>query len=347
MMVIFGNRQILYTAVFRAIIRAIFVTFPGFMAVLLTVTLSMGMAAYASAAGLGTRDQNPLLQRFYLPTLNPSENSGWQSSHLFLATNTYQRDASPSEFLEMDVEMYRYDLSIGYQWDQWRLTATTALISYQSGALDEVIDSFHQFFNLPEGGRPNNPNDRINLDYRKNGLVVFSQDFRDSGLGDLAISLSKKIWATDTAATEISVGVELPAGELSVYGDNSGVDTAFWITHNWIINPTMSVFGLLGRSYLETGGIFNDQIKDYVKFLQFGCEYRITEQVSAVVQFDFHSPIIKDSTLNALGKSAQIQTGFKVSDWVEGYDVDLFVSEDIKIGSAPDVSFGLGFTKRY
>ena len=58
------------------------------------------------------------------------------------------------------------------------------------------------------------------------------------------------------------------------------------------------------------------------------------------MQFDLHSKTIDDSDLDAFGNSLQIQLGLGFLNLIEDHRLDLFFSEDIKVGSAPDISFG-------
>jgi len=287
------------------------------------------------------------LQKIYLPTLSASDNPGWQFSHLAVATNTYQKEIETSEFLIMDVELYRYEFSLGYQWDDWRVTAKTPIISFQSGALDSVIDQFHDLLQLPEGGRRLTANDKINLVYMRNGLVVFSQDFRDSGLGDIAVSLTRHISQQNNITSEISIGVEIPTGNRAVFGGGGGIDYALWLTHIRELNPSVMVYGLFGLSYLDANEFVEQFQTKSVSFSQVGIEYSFTHSIIFILQLDMHSAIIKDSALNAFGSSLQMQGGFKLKSWLKHYDVDFFVAEDIKVGSSPDVAFGMRFVKKH
>ena len=314
---------------------------------MLTASLSCG----AFASGLSTRDQNPLLQSYYLPTISGfgglELEQGWQSSQSLFVTNTFQREIDGNENLTMDAEIYRYEFSIAYQWDLWRVNATVPLIFYRHGQLDIVIEEFHELFHLPDGGRPGNPDNRINLRYYRNGQTLFFQRFRDSGLGDIAISVTRELFPTESAATSVSFGVEAPTGELSIFGDGEAIDYGLWLTHERLIIPDLSLYGMIGWSFLDTAGVLGKYVNKRVRVIQLGGEYRLSPKIFALLQLDIHSAIVKDSALDSLDDSMQAQFGIKIKQWVAHYDIDLFFSEDIQVGSAPDITFALRVARTY
>ena len=60
-----------------------------------------------------------------------------------------------------------------------------------------------------------------------------------------------------------------------------------------------------------------------------------------------HSETVEDSELTAFGNSMQIQIGLGFLNFPGKHRLDLFFSEDILVGSAPDISFGLRLTRAY
>lgn len=299
------------------------------------------------ASGFNTRDQNPLLQSYYLPSIAILEREGWQSFHSLFITNTYQRETGGNENLTMDAEIYRYEFSIAYQWDLWRLTATVPLIFYSGGKLDSAIEDFHELFYFPDGGRPDNPDNRIDLRYDRNGQTLFFQQFRDNGLGDIVISLTRELFSGKGAATSVSFGVEAPTGELSIFGREEAIDYGIWLSHERLIIPDLSLYGMIGWSLLDTAGVLGKYVNERVQVIQFGGEYRFSPKIFALLQFDIHSAIVKDSALDSLDDSMQMQVGIKLRQWITHYDVDLFFSEDVLVGSAPDITFGLRVARTY
>ena len=65
------------------------------------------------------------------------------------------------------------------------------------------------------------------------------------------------------------------------------------------------------------------------------------------LQFDFHSQTIEHSELKAFGNSLQAQFGLGFLQLFGEHRLDFFFSEDILVGSAPDISFGLRLSRAY
>ena len=76
-----------------------------------TIAFVTGVLVFTSsdaantAAGLATRDLNPILQPIYLPAYTPYGTSdGWRIDHSFFVTNTSQVENKGDENLTIDVE---------------------------------------------------------------------------------------------------------------------------------------------------------------------------------------------------------------------------------------------------
>lgn len=297
-----------------------------------------------AAAGFATRDLNPILQPIYLPTLAPaSEENGWLLAHSLYITNTLQEKSKSGESLVIDAENYRYELGLSYRKDNWLTQVNIPFMANRGGELDGLIDGWHDFFGLPEGDRDDFPKDDINIEYVRDGVVEYSQDESSSGLGDLSIALGHQL--TDGPA--YFVGIELPTGSESDYSGNEAIDLAIWVTHEKQIDAEMTIYGLLGLSFPADDGSLEGLIVDEIWVAQAGLDYRFNDNLIGTVQFDFHSETIEDSDLKAFGNSLQIQLGLGFLQLFENHRLDLFFSEDIMVGTAPDVTFGARLIREF
>ena len=301
----------------------------------------------AATIGLATRDQNPMLQAYYLPGVGYSTQPGWQFTHSLFITNTYQTEGINNETLVIDVENYRYDFSIAYQQNDWRLSAKIPLIFNQSGSLDGLIEDWHDFWGLPGGGRNANPNDQINIEYIKNGQTIFLQNQADNDVGDIEVSLSYRISGDEKKSTEVSLGIELPTGSVETNSGNEATDVAIWLSHERTATELTSLYGLIGYSRLGKGGQLSEQLTSGTWVAQLGAEHHFTSNITGILQFDMHSALIKDSALKAFGNSLQMQAGLQFGKLIPNHDMVLFFSEDILAGSAPDITFGVRVSRGY
>jgi len=312
-----------------------------FVVGMLTVT---GSHAANTAAGLATRDLNPILQPIYIPAYTPfGSGDGWRIDHSVYITNTSQRETKGDEFLDLDIENYRYELGLRYRKDNWLGQVNAPFIANRGGELDGVIDTWHDSLGLPGGDRDKFPNNDINVEYSRDGQVEYSQDKSSSGLADISIALGYQL----TEGTRYFVGIELPTGSESDYSGNEAVDYATWLTHQTSINDEMSVYGLVGVSFPGDDGNLQGLLVDEIWVAQLGTQYFFNDGLAGTIQLDWHSKVIDDSDLTAFGDSLQIQLGLGFLKLFDDHRLDLFFSEDIKVESAPDITFGLRLAREF
>ena len=308
------------------------------------ILVCTGSHAANTAAGLATRDLNPVLQPIYIPAYTPfGSSNGWRIDHSVYVTNTSQLESAGDEYLALDVENYRYELGLRYRRDNWFGQVNIPMIANRGGELDGAIDDFHDLFGLPDGDRKDLPKDDINVEYIRDGKVEYSQDKSSSGLADISLALGYQL----TEATRYFVGIELPTGSESDYSGNEAVDFATWLTHETLINAELSIYGLLGVSFPGDDGNLQGLLVDEIWVAQLGTQYFFNDGIAGTVQLDWHSQVIDGSDLTAFGDSLQIQLGLGFLKLFDNHRLDLFFSEDIKVESAPDISFGIRLAREF
>ncbi|MCP4187202.1 MAG: DUF3187 family protein [Gammaproteobacteria bacterium] len=297
--------------------------------------------AHAASFGLNTRDQNPMLQAYYLPSIDMQQHEGWHVSHSVYVTNTFQQESRGNENLIIDVENYRYDLSLAYQTKNWRVSTKLPFIANEGGSFDDLIEDWHDFFGLPEGGRNSNPNDQINMSYTRNGNTIFQQNQSNSDIGDIALAFNYRLSHDEHGSTEIGLGLELPSGSIDSHSGNEAIDIAFWFGKARKLSEHAAFYGLFGVSIPGKGGPFEDYLKDHIWLGQFGGEYNLYPDITGILQLDMHSATLRNTELKAFGNSVQMQFALQFSNWFDNFHIDLFFSEDISVKTAPDITFGL------
>jgi hypothetical protein len=301
----------------------------------------------AAPVGLKTRDQNPMFQAYYLPSIDISLHQGWQTTHSVYLTNTFQNNRQGNETLLIDVENYRYDFSIAYQQDKWRLSATVPFIFNEGGSFDDAIEGWHDLFGLPQGGRTSRPHDQLDIIYTKNGQTFFSQTQATNDIGDIAVSLSYSLASSNKNLSVISLAVDLPTGSEKNISGNEAVDVALSLGQAYRPSKLTRLYGLFGVSLPGQGGQLKQLQASTVWASQIGLEHQFYPDWSAVLQLDAHTAFINGSQLSELGNSLQIQIGLRVEQVTQHHDIDLFFSEDILVGSAPDITVGIRLYRNY
>jgi len=317
-----------------------------------TKTLGFLLLLYASQAlaapvGLNTRDQNPMFQAYFLPSIDLNSHQGWQVSHSVYLTNAFQSNQQGNETLILDVENYRYDFSIAYQKKKLRLSATLPLIFNEDGIFDDAIEDWHDFFGLTQGGRTSRPHNKLGITYTRNGETFFSQTNATNDIGDIAVSLSYSLSDSNKNFSTFSLAIDLPTGSEKNISGNGAVDTALWLSQAYRASKLTRLYGLYGISLPGKGGQLERLRKSTVWVGQIGLEQQLYPGWNAILQFDAHTAFIEGSQLRALGHSLQVQIGLRVMKITEHHDIDLFFSEDILVGSAPDITIGVRLYQNY
>ncbi len=314
------------------------------------VALAAGLLSIAlgpaplTAAGLATRDLNPMLQPLFLPTNTQfSDEDGWRIDHSLFVTNTLQENSKSGESLVIDVENYRYQLDLGYRENNWRGWLSLPLTSNDTGELDRVIEDWHDLFSLPQGKRDEFPRDKIDIEYVRDGIVEYSQTESSNGIGDIALALGYQA----RSGVVYFAGIELPTGSESDFSGNEAVDFATWLTAQTRVDSQVTVYGMLGLGFPGDDGKLKDLLADHIWAGQIGIEYRFDDDLVGILQFDAHSRTLKHSDLKPFGNSLQMQLGLGFANLFDDHRLDLFFSEDILVGSAPDISFGLRLAREF
>ena len=281
----------------------------------------------AEARGLATRDMNPMLQPVYLPGyFSVAPGLGWRSDYNLYITNTQQLERRGREDLIIDVENLRFEFDLGYRHGDWVYRATVPFVSSSAGELDQTIEDWHDFWGFPQGTRDDIPRDRIEIEYFRDGELVYSQTASSNGLGDIALAAGYQ----PAGGLGYFVGVDLPTGDADDFSGNDSIDVALW---------------LIGEREVDEN--LGELLASEIWFAQLGLEYAFNDTVVAVAQLELHSSAIRDSRLDAFGESLQLQLGLGFDDLVGKHRLDLFFSEDIAVGTAPDITMGARLTRQF
>ena len=182
------------------------------------VALITGMLVFSSgqaantAAGLATRDLNPMLQPLYLPSYTPYRSSdGWRIDHSFYLTNTSQKESSGTENLIIDVENYRYQLGLRFRQDNWLGQVDVPFIANQRRCNSTARSRAGMIFLVyPTGIEMTFRRIKFDVEYARDGSVIeYSQDKSSSGLADISLALGYQL----STETRFFVGIELPTGQ--------------------------------------------------------------------------------------------------------------------------------------
>ena len=107
------------------------------------------------------------------------------------------------------------------------LTVNVPWIRHSGGSLDSLIDGWHAFWGMPDGGRSDVPRDLLDVRYAGNGDFILQHDA--GGIGDTMLSLGYQLYRDEGSAASLVAGYKFATG------DEDGADVVtsqsplFWV----------------------------------------------------------------------------------------------------------------------
>ena len=171
------------------------------IAVLAVATLVPGLVG---AEPLVTMNQNPLVLPYGLPLPLPARLASDGAGRYGLVlnwSNTATVESSGRWEATVDAETVdlrlRGEVAFG---ERWSVMAELPWRSIGGGSLDGAIESWHDFWGLPEGDRKNMPEDRYLIEAQVDGQPVLLYDDDASGIADIPLRLGYQLLADERSA---------------------------------------------------------------------------------------------------------------------------------------------------
>lgn len=254
--------------------------------------------------------------------------------------NHYVLDANSNDALNLDGETFRSALELRYGFaDKWDLQLDIPWLDHSEGQLDNLIDNWHDFWGMPDGGRPDVERDQFDYRYRSRDANF---DLRDetSGAGDVTLAVNYSFFNDDHSAAALSLGYKFgSADEEKLLG--SGEDDIFLalrFSGQHLADLPLTWHGQLG--YVRAGKVDflgPPQERD-LWFAGLALDWRLAEKFSLLAQIDAHAAPL-DSELTALGDDAVLLSLGARWRFSSTWAVDLNFVEDIRVETAPDITF--------
>lgn len=251
----------------------------------------------------------------------------------------YVAETRAGEALNFDGETLRLALSLRYALaDNWDLALELPWLDHSGGNLDSLIDNWHDFWGMSDGGRSDAARDT--LLYRYRGADTFALQDDSSGIGDATVSLSYRFYRRDDASAAVVAGYKLSTGDEDKF-TGSGADDSFIalrFSGDQRSDLPLRWHGQLG--YLRAGRsdlIANSQQRD-LWFAGIGVDWQLGERWSLIGQVDAHAAPT-DSAIDGLGEDAILLTMGGRWRFARQWSLDVSVIEDVQVETGPDVTF--------
>ncbi len=252
----------------------------------------------------------------------------------------YVNESNNTEFLNLDGETTRVALELRYGLaENWDVQLEVPWLDQSGGDLDGAIDDWHDFWGMSDGGRSTVPRDV--LDYRYSSPEGgFSLQDDASGLGDVSLSLSHVAYQDDRSAVSLALGYKFGTGNEEEFL-GSGADDVFFalrFSGAQLSDLPLNWHGQAG--YLRAGDsdLLGDLQEQNLWFAGLALDWQFAQHWSLIAQIDSHgAPLHSD--LTGVGDDAVLGTLGTRWYFAPQWSVDISVVEDIRVETAPDVTF--------
>lgn len=313
-------------------------------------------SASASADPFPTRDQNPLLAGYGLPLPMRARlpANGASSAALdFNWSNTELRQGNGEEAAIVDAETREARLALLRSLSD--RIAVQLQIPYRytgAGSLDGFINGWHDFFGLPEGARPELPDDRMLIAYERDDTTALyidsTLDFERSlsGIGDISADLGYQLRATTSSATAAWLSLKLPTGDADKLTGSGAIDVALTLAGEYRLADRWTAYAQAGVTWLGDGDLLPERQRSVVWSGLAGIGWQAWRGLTLKLQVDAHSAAFDDIDLDYFGDAVILTVGGDYR-FASGWQLDAGVSEDIAVETSPDVVFVIGLEKQY
>lgn len=331
--------------------------------VLFLLTLSVVVAGLpASVAAMDiipfqSSNQSPLIRVFGLPAIGSASvvpAGRFEETLTSDVTNSFATDSSGTEAVMLDGETYRFNLAVRYGIAPGlQIGIDIPYLAEGGGILDGFIEDFHDTFGLPQGDRKSFPRNRLLYQYSNNGATKVLVNDGSNGIGDIRLSGAWQLHRGDTEsplAVALHASIKLPTGNSNRLFGSGSTDFALWLTASddcQLPLGHLTVYAAAGGMALTDGDVLTDQQRNLAAFGSLGFGWSPLNWLALKVQADAHTSFYTGSTLRQVNSgSVQLVSGGTIGFGDKTF-LDLGVSEDVLVATAPDVVFHLALRHRF
>lgn len=298
---------------------------------------------------VGDRAQHPVTALIGIPSAatrapaGPITSSGWQVS--LLHGNAFMGGATDGEQLLLDGETTELALT-GRAALGSCLAASWQLpfIAHSAGSFDAAIETWHDWFGLPNAGRANVARDNLAF-LHVVGEQTHQLDAASSGLGDVSVWLRGTLGCQSLQpdASLWRVGIKLPSGDEDAWLGSGGTDV--WMDlQSRVYQPSKGVHlaASIGAIFPGSSDVF-PTLERAAAFGSAGMRLSLSPRVVATASFDWHTALF-DSNLVELGSfAAQVSAGIRFGA-TPRTRVDVQITEDVVVDTATDIALRIVVT---
>lgn len=302
----------------------------------------LGTTAVASEP-LYVKNLSPVAGLIGLPSQRNAQTTEHGQVELALHTSLasqYVNESSANEYLNLDGETLRVAFELRYGLAQdWDLQLEVPWLDQSGGNLDSVIDNWHDFWGMSDGGRSSVPRDV--LDYRYvSADTQFSLQDEKSGIGDISLALSHAFYRDRDSVASVVLGYKAGTGDDDDFLGSGADDVyiALRFSGAQMSDLPLTWHGQVG--YLRAGdsNVLDGSQEQNLWFAGLAMDWRLARNWSLIAQLDGHAAPMH-SELTGVGEDAAMGTLGARWYFAPRWSAEISVVEDIRVETAPDVTF--------
>jgi len=318
---------------------------------ILTLIISMLSAslptvmAHAFEGPLQVKNQFPLFLYADAQYLESASVENSFSASLSHSSINLIRDSSQWS-VGLDMEITEFDLRLKKSFrDFLEIGMDMPVISFNSGFMDDFINSFHDAFGLPDYGRSERPENEFLYDATRRGLPVVQGEGGRIRIGDVRLSLKKPLITGDPAIS-IKGDIEFPTGASRKGYGNGSIDTGVSVLIDKDISKKV-------RAYINLGTVFPGDLKGNqtinLKEFVFGgaaVEAAFWKHVGLVAQVFVQNSPFPETGISSIDRLAVLLTlGGRYYAGKNSFELSF--TEDPNTAGAPDFTLNFSFKRRF
>ncbi len=289
-----------------------------------------------------TRNENPLLRAFYLPLPSDSRQGDPDGLAAVLSvSNTLNVERRGPESLFVDGESDTLRLSYQASFlDAWRYRVTLPLTHDSGGALDSAIADWHRWFDFQPGNRPFFPVNVLRYAYSGQGHIALNHS--QTSVGGVTAEVG---WYADDDARTVSIwcGLQAPTGQVSNLTGDGAWDAALWA--HWAARRASWQFAAeIGVARPFRDELFGGRAQRASLFGRSSLTRTLNARWSIRAQLEAQTRRVTDSELRFLGPSVVLNAGL-VYRLANHWRIEMGLSEDAAVNTAPDIGFFIGLQR--
>jgi hypothetical protein len=266
-------------------------------------------------------------------------------------SSVFEVGSATNGSVELDGEVWRTSLSVRRGLSRSTdIELELSALYASSGFLDVFIESWHDVFGLPDGGRETREHFDYSMRVESAGQTAWELDEAELGLADLPVTLTQMLAEPRAGVPGLALqaAVELPTGsESGGYGNGAldwGVALVAELSHgDWTIGAGASWVDRAPSSGFERTGLeVEDPLQGWLS-----AEWRVARPTSLLVALRYEGAVSDSLGIEELGGDVlELDLGL-VRDLPGGSRLSLGISEDLLSQSGVDLTAFLALTSLF